>query len=381
MTSVWRRLQLRIAGTTPARRFQEEADVGVAAVLSCFRSLKLDPQNDNKEHEELFDQAVEIVGSKKFEQQKQYVQDEVAKQVQSCFEAVLKMPKDSEKSAPKMSLSGFERNNEVEEKLGITDNFQKLFGFTLNVEESSVPGAGEGVKLRGSAPIGSLVALYPGIVYLPEHYKKKHHLSELTNNPYARARFDSVIIDAKKECKISLLTLTSSYSIANDSSSLSQHRTQETRLLLRTKSTILPAEHLRTCLASPLSSLPKLLQTQFMLTVLLLLLFCLEPFTTKEYDELIPNNFVQEPSRLSMFGKRAIVHVCNWSANILLLLNDADHTDNFIYTISKQGLAFIATADIADEEELFLNYRYNPDRPMPEWYAPVDVDSDRAMWK
>ncbi|KAK1948266.1 hypothetical protein P3T76_000556 [Phytophthora citrophthora] len=71
MTSVWRRLQLRIAGTTPARRFQvrykligmdhnqvgvvligcdwqEEADVGVAAVLSCFRSLKLDPQNANK---------------------------------------------------------------------------------------------------------------------------------------------------------------------------------------------------------------------------------------------------------------------------------------------------------------------------------------------
>jgi hypothetical protein len=38
-------------------------------------------------------------------------------QVQSCFEAVLKMPKDSEKSAPKMSLSGFERTTEVEEKV------------------------------------------------------------------------------------------------------------------------------------------------------------------------------------------------------------------------------------------------------------------------
>ncbi|ETK77933.1 hypothetical protein F441_16235 [Phytophthora nicotianae CJ01A1] len=312
MTSVWRRLQLRIAGTTPARRFQEEADVGVAAVLSCFRSLKLDPQNDNKEHEELFDQAVEIVGSKKFEQQKQYVQDEVAKQVQSCFEAVLKMPKDSEKSAPKMSLSGFERNNEVEEKLGITDNFQKLFGFTLNVEESSVPGAGEGVKLRGSAPIGSLVALYPGIVYLPEHYKKKHHLSELTNNPYARARFDSVIIDAKKESSNPRNPLAVAHKINHPPSGTS----------------------------------PNVLGFAFEFPPE-------EPFTTKEYDELIPNNFVQEPSRLSMFGKRAIVH----------------------------GLAFIATADIADEEELFLNYRYNPDRPMPEWYAPVDVDSDRAMWK
>jgi hypothetical protein len=34
-----------------------------------------------RKHEELFDQAVEVIGSKKFEQQKDYVQDEVAKQV------------------------------------------------------------------------------------------------------------------------------------------------------------------------------------------------------------------------------------------------------------------------------------------------------------
>lgn len=41
-----------------------------------------------REHEELFDQAVEIVGTKKFEQQKQYVQGEVAKQVY-CFTGVI----------------------------------------------------------------------------------------------------------------------------------------------------------------------------------------------------------------------------------------------------------------------------------------------------
>ncbi|KAF1784105.1 hypothetical protein GQ600_22454 [Phytophthora cactorum] len=305
MTTVWRRLQLRIAGTTPARRFQEEADVGVAAVLSCFRSLKLDPQNASKEHEELFDQAVEIIGTKKFAQQKQYVQDEVAKQVQNCFEAVLKMPKDSEKSTPKMSFSGFERTTEVEEK--------KLVGFTLSVEASSVPGADEGVKLRGSASIGSLVALYPGIVYLPEHYKKKHHLSALSNNPYARARFDSVIIDAKNESSKPRNPLAVAHKINHP----------------------------------PKGTPPNVIGFAFEFPPE-------EPFSTKEFDELIPNSFVQEPSRLSMLGKRAIVH----------------------------GLAFIATADIADEEELFLNYRWiQPDRSLPEWYTPVDVDSDRAMWK
>uniref|UniRef100_M4BJR3 Uncharacterized protein n=1 Tax=Hyaloperonospora arabidopsidis (strain Emoy2) TaxID=559515 RepID=M4BJR3_HYAAE len=277
MTSVWRRLQLRIAGTTPARRFQEEADVGVAAVLSCFRSLKLDARNHDKDNEKLFDQAVDTIGTMKFEQQKQFVQSEVAKQVQTCFEAVLKMPKESEKIMPKMSLSGFQRDNEVVEKLGLPDNFQQVFGFTLNVEESSVSDAGQGVKLLGHASIGSLVALYPGIVYLPEHYKKKHYLSELSNNSYARARFDSVIIDAKNELPRNPLAVA--------------HKINH----------------------PPSGTLPNVIGFAFE--------FPPEgPFATKKFDELIPNSFVKEPSRLSMFGKRAIVHILQTEKSCFLII-------------------------------------------------------------
>ena len=79
-----------------------------------------------------------------------------------------------------------------------------------------------------------------------------------------------------------------------------------------------------------------------------------EPFTTKEFDELIPNSFVQEPSRLSMFGKRAIVHVRSAGG---LLLSSTCVMLNRVSHYALQGLAFIALADIADEEELFLNYR------------------------
>ncbi|RMX62277.1 hypothetical protein DD238_000843 [Peronospora effusa] len=188
-------------------------------------------------------------------------------------------------------------------------------------------------------------ALYPGIVYLPEHYKKviwcekwcfcviirlEHHISKLSDNPYARARFDSVIIDAKNESSSPRNPLAVAHKINHPPSGTS----------------------------------PNVIGFAFE--------FPPEgPFATKEFDELIPNSFVQEPSRLSMFGKRAIVH----------------------------GLAFIAVADIADEEELFLNYRvvthqsfsglivhavvtrYNPDRLLPKWYTSIDADSDRAMWK
>ncbi|KAF4325049.1 hypothetical protein BBO99_00000606 [Phytophthora kernoviae] len=312
MTTVWQRIQLRLAGTTPARRFQEEADVGVAAVLSCFRGLKLNPQNADKDPSELFDEAVGVVGKKKFEKQKEYVQNEISKQLQENFEAVLKMPSEAEKNLPKMSLSGFERTSEVGDTLGISDDFQKLFGFTLDVAESSVSEAEEGVKLRGSASIGSLVALYPGVVYLPEHYKKNEYMKEISNNPFARARFDSVIIDAKNESSTPRNPLAVAHKINHP----------------------------------PSGTPPNVLAFGFEFPPE-------EPFTTEEYDALIPNRFVKEPSRLSMFGKRTIVH----------------------------GLAFIAMANIEDDEELFLNYRYNPDRPLPKWYTPVDIESDRAMWK
>lgn len=231
--------------------------------------------------------------------------------MESAFEAVLKMPNNLEKSVFKMSLSGYERTNEVEEKFGISDSFQRLFGFTLKVEKSGVLNAGEGVKLCGFAPIGSFVALYPGIVYLPEHYKKKHYLGELSNNSYARARFDSVIIDGKNESSKPRNPLAVAHKINHP----------------------------------PRGTSPNVIGFAFEFPDR-------EPFTEKNFDELIPNSFVQEPSRLSMFGKRTIVH----------------------------SLAFIATADISDGEELFLNYRYNPDRPLPEWYTSVDIESDRAMW-
>lgn len=35
----------------------------------------------------------------------------------------------------------------------------------------SHPDAGDGLFLQGSAPVGAVVALYPGLVYEPMHYR------------------------------------------------------------------------------------------------------------------------------------------------------------------------------------------------------------------
>lgn len=44
------------------------------------------------------------------------------------------------------------------------------------------------------------------------------------------------------------------------------------------------------------------------------------------------------------------------------------------------GLALVALRSVANEE-LFLNYRLNPNLPsLPDWYVPVDADEDARRW-
>ncbi len=47
------------------------------------------------------------------------------------------------------------------------------------------------------------------------------------------------------------------------------------------------------------------------------------------------------------------------------------------------SMAILALDDLEDGEELFLNYRFNPDLPVesvPAWYHHVDEDEDWRIW-
>jgi len=45
-----------------------------------------------------------------------------------------------------------------------------------------------------------------------------------------------------------------------------------------------------------------------------------------------------------------------------------------------KGLGFVTLREIQKGEELFVNYRFNPKIPKPDWYFPVDVKEDEARW-
>ncbi|KAL0028686.1 hypothetical protein WJX79_010548 [Trebouxia sp. C0005] len=73
-------------------------------------------------------------------------------------------------------------------------------GYSLEVRTSGIshPDAGNGLWLRGTAPVGAAIGLYPGLVYEPMHYRKIPGYPKIdTHNDYFLARFDGALIDGQ----------------------------------------------------------------------------------------------------------------------------------------------------------------------------------------
>ncbi|XP_068726615.1 SET domain-containing protein 9-like [Montipora capricornis] len=65
-------------------------------------------------------------------------------------------------------------------------------GFEIKRQESTIPGAGKGVIVtKGTVPIGTLVALYPGTIYWPN----EPVLFQSIGNPFVFRCVDGIIID------------------------------------------------------------------------------------------------------------------------------------------------------------------------------------------
>ncbi|OQR89689.1 hypothetical protein THRCLA_09631 [Thraustotheca clavata] len=310
MTSLFQRMQYALTGTTAGRRFQEQMDVATIAMLTYLKGLY--DENPSvvtpEDKEALFNQAVEAMESKKFEEHKSIAQEEITKQVQIMFDAVVKGNQIVQQKPNVFSIT--EETTSAKHYKSIEEYVQDRIGFSLKVGESSIPDAGRGLFLQGSALAGTVVALYPGTVFLSEHYRKKY-FDVVSNNPYARARFDGAIINAKDEA----IPHANHFALAQ----LVNH--------------------------PPSGTLPNVLPMAFDFPNL-------EPFTNEEFAKYIPNKYIEQPSLLAMGNQ---------------------------LKSSCKGLALVALYDIHDEE-LMLNYRYNPSLPYPSWYTPVDKEADEKMW-
>ena len=46
----------------------------------------------------------------------------------------------------------------------------------------------------------------------------------------------------------------------------------------------------------------------------------------------------------------------------------------------QRTMVLVALRDLEDEE-LFVDYCYHSECPFPEWYSPVERESDRPLWE
>ncbi|GAQ82593.1 hypothetical protein KFL_001160270 [Klebsormidium nitens] len=82
----------------------------------------------------------------------------------------------------------------------LSEKLRAALGYTLRLAPSKVKhaDAGTGLFLSGVATPGSVVGLYPGVIYDPSQYRQIPGYPRIgRDNPYFIARFDGVVIDAK----------------------------------------------------------------------------------------------------------------------------------------------------------------------------------------
>ena len=79
-----------------------------------------------------------------------------------------------------------------------------------------------------------------------------------------------------------------------------------------------------------------------------------KPFFTPRIAEFIPNAYWRKPNVLHSFMEE---------------------------DVQVRSLVMVAVRDIQHGEEIFVNYRFNPElQNLPEWYTPVDVEEDYQRW-
>jgi len=233
----------------------------------------------------------------------------------------------------------------VEERLEESKMFIKQrCGFFTEVKESTVEGAGSGAFVRGNVAAGTVVALYPGKVFMPFQMKRladakfraghpgsnspaeKLHeqIFGFPNepNPYATQRIDGVVL------------------VSNDGST-------------STKPNYFACGHM-------INHPPK---------------GCTPNVVACPFD--FRNSFVESQVQTGQDSFKAYI------PNKLIKKDEITPSwwwwmmDRELYVPS---MVYITSRDLMDGEELFLNYRFNPNLKTPKWYSPVDVAEDARRW-
>ena len=197
-------------------------------------------------------------------------------------------------------------------------------GWKMRVAKSGIQhrAAGFGVVVEGFVPAGSVVCIYPGKIWWPGTYAGP------PDNEYAISRYDGVIVDALH------------WDTKARESAMQQHARLEAGASGKPEA----EERFRNPFAlgsfvnhPPPGEQPNVMQV---------------PYEFKKDLRYVPHEMGSDRRPLYML-------------------------DSFLD--STPSIVLIATRNLRDEE-LFLNYRFNPALPYPDWYSQPDLEEATRRW-
>ena len=254
-------------------------------------------------------------------------------------------------------------------------------GFYPDVAPSSVPDAGQGVFVRGCAPPGSVVCIYPGTVYMPEMLRTGEEVEALFYrgrfaaldvagggggggggggsgggdgdgtsgasraskgplNTTVMGRFDRTIIDGSAALDGTGQWHESELGVPN--AFARGHRVNH------------PPKGVRPNVMAFAYDLPA------------------------DLDEWPGEESDASDRLLKQRGGQKFPHqLAKWLPNTFARPPSLITTDP---TLFQQSIVFVATEELGEGDELFLNYRLNPKLEKPPWYTSVDPEEDERRW-
>ncbi|XP_021735428.1 uncharacterized protein LOC110702085 [Chenopodium quinoa] len=378
------------------RSLQFEADINRLFLYTSYNRIGKDA--DEADVEEIIDLAnkASLADQQKQVQENIHSQiknfctfmDEIllpAKETEEQFESAARIDKDQPRSGLRFALgrTGSSPSNQpvVPEtkplKLAdVSQGVKEHLGYSLTVRSSEIPhkDAGRGLFLEGEADVGSVIAIYPGVVYSPAYYRFIPGYPRVdAHNSYLITRYDSTVINAQP------------WGEGNDNREFwdgmnSPQAAKFTEQIAQTGS-----DRVWKMLSKPLES-PRsgtrgeILERRNPLAYAHFanhppkdvdpnVMVCPYDFPLDEKDmrTYIPNiSFGNEEGvRMKRFGSF-------WFKS-----GSSVHGVSDIPIL--KSLVLVSTRTISNEE-ILLNYRLSNSKRRPSWYTPVDEEEDRRRW-
>ncbi|KAL6899457.1 hypothetical protein ACP4OV_006115 [Aristida adscensionis] len=261
-------------------------------------------------------------------------------------------------------------------RVELSNKFRDHFGYTLDIKPSGIPhkDAGQGLFLSGEANIGSVLAIYPGVIYSPAYYRyiPGYPRIDACNN-YLITRYDGTVINAKpwglggetREIWDGSDSVDYNATAPNGAESNSDRvwKILSKPLEKSVRENFGEVLERRNPLAfghfanhPPKGSTPNVM-------------ICPYDFPLKERNMrvYIPN---------ITFGGEESITMKRFGSFYFKSGGSANQTG---HSLALKTLVLVSTRSIRDEE-LFLNYRYSNSKRRPEWYTPVDEEEDKRRW-